>query len=99
MTSMLTRKDTRSQEGRPGRFEVKHVVFTFFGKLEIFMRGILPHYVLGGSVSKEEVHAYIMHDEDLLFHRDILSGQLSHETARALKDFFLCSSFVVCKQL
>ena len=63
------------------------------------MRGILPHYVLGGSVSKEEVHAYIMQDEDLLFHRDILSGQLSHETARALKDFFLCSSFVVCKQL
>ena len=69
---------------RGGLFEVKDVVFTFFRKLEILMRGILPHYLLGGSVSKEDVHTYIMQDDDLLFHWDILSGQLSHETARTL---------------
>ena len=58
---------------RGGLFEVKDVVYTFFRKLEILMRGILPHYLLGGSVSKEDVHTYIMQDDDLLFHWDILS--------------------------
>ena len=34
-------------------------------------------------MSKEDVHAYIMQDEDL-FHWDNLSDQLCHETARTL---------------
>lgn len=30
------------------------------------------------------IHARIMQDEDRLFHWDVLSGQLSHETAETL---------------
>ncbi|MDA8002401.1 MAG: hypothetical protein MPL62_14075 [Alphaproteobacteria bacterium] len=69
---------------RGGLFEVKDVVFTFFRKLEILTRSLLPQHLLAGTVSKEDVHAHILQDEDLLFNWDIISCQLSHETSRQL---------------
>ena len=55
-----------------------------FWKLDILMRAILPQHLLGGSVSKEGVHAHILQDQDLLFNWDIVTGQLSNEKARVL---------------
>ena len=69
---------------RGGLFEVKDSVFTFFRKLDILMRAVLPQHLLGGSVSKEGVHARILNDQDLLFNWDILTGQLSHQKAIVL---------------
>ena len=69
---------------RGGLFEVKDSVFTFFRKLDILMRAVLPQHLLGGSVSKDGVHAPILHDQDLLLNWDILTGQLSHQKAIVL---------------
>ena len=69
---------------RGGLFEVSTATFTFFRQLEILMRGMLPHYLLGGSVSKEDVHDRISRDEGLLCYWNVLSGQLSHDKARVL---------------
>ena len=69
---------------RGGLFEVSTTTFTFFRQLEILIRGMLSQYLLGGSVSKEDVCDHILHDEDLISKWNILSGHLSHDSARLL---------------
>ena len=81
MTSMLTPKNGHGQSTGEACLKLKVLPLLFSESLKILMRA---HYLLGGSVSKEDVHAYIMQDEDLLFHWDNLSDQLCHETARTL---------------
>ena len=47
---------------------------------------MLPQYLLGRSVSKEDVHDHILHNEDLICNWNIFSGQLSHDNARLLTE-------------
>ena len=77
---MLTAKNGHRQSTGEACLKLKVLPLLFSESLKILMRA---HYLLGGSVSKEDVHAYIMQDEDL-FHWDNLSDQLCHETARTL---------------
>ena len=76
--------DWTKSVNRGGLFEVSITTFTFFRQLEILIRGILPQCLLGGSVSKEDVHDHILHDEDLISKWNVLSNHLSHDIARLL---------------
>ena len=56
----------KSVINRGSLFEVSTTTFPYFRQLEILIRGILPQYLLGRIVSRDDVHESILHNEDLI---------------------------------
>ena len=69
---------------RGGVFEVSNVAFLVFRKLNLLMRELLPPHLIKCTMDRAEVMKAVGDDEDLLFHWDILCGQLSNDESQKL---------------
>ena len=67
----------KSVINRGSLFEVSTTTFPYFRQLEILIRGILPRYLLGRSVSRDDVHDRILHNEDLICNWNVVRSAIT----------------------
>ena len=74
----------KSLINRGSLFEVNTTTFPYFRQLEILIRGILPQYLLGRSVSRDDVHDRILHNEDLICNWNVVRSAITWQYKAAV---------------